>query len=298
MRNILVWILALVLAAIFAVAGGWKLWAPAAAGIRLVQLGIPSNLGLPLAVVLGTAELFAAVLLVIPAYRRWGAALIGVMLVVFMAYMGARYTQLKGVECGCLPGRGRALGAGFFIQDGLMLAAAAAVFLLKPLKEAPRRSLVPAALALALIVALGVGSASLERPLFAKESGLTVRVMDRAGRVADTSISSRSQTLLYFYDATCSDCKKASAELARVRLAAPLIALPIEKPQEGYAYLDAAGIKNALISPDHAQLSERFQAKQVPAVYIVQGAAPQNAIFDFERSRFEKVLRDGGLLLE
>ncbi len=295
-RAAALWVLALPLAAIFAVAGVWKLYAPAQAGIRLVEVGVPSAWGLPLAVLLGSLELFAALLLLLPPYRHAGAAIISVMLAAFIAYMGSRYGQLKGIECGCLPGRHRELGLAFFIEDGLMLAAAIGIVVMARAAAAPARSLLRPALALLAILALGAGSATLERPLLARDSALSLRVMDRAGRVAETSLSPRSSTLLYFYDAACLDCKKASAEMARLRLAAPLIVLPQSKPEQGYDYLRQAGIRNALVSPDHQALADRFQLKQVPALYILRGSTAQGVVLDFEPARFEKTLRDRGLL--
>lgn len=295
-RTILIWVLALALAAIFGVAGGWKLYAPAQAGIRMVEVGTPSAYGLPLAVVLGSLELFAALLLLLPSHRRIGAGLAAGMLVVFMAYMGARYSQLKGTECGCLPGRHRALGVGFFIEDGLMLAAAIAVVLLARPAAARARSFLRPALALLVILAMGGASATLERPLLARDSALSLRLMDRAGRVAEMSLSPRSYTLLYFYNPSCLDCMRASQTMARLRLAAPLIVLPDSKPEFGYDYLRQMGIKNALVALDYQPLAERFQVKQVPALYLLQGARAQTVILNFEPAQLEKTLRDRGLL--
>ena len=296
LRRILIWLPALALAAIFGAAGAWKLYAPAAAGIRLVEVAVPSAYGLPLAVLLGSLEMFAALMLLLPPYRRVGAAVAGTLLAVFMVYMASRYGQLKGTECGCLPGRHRALGIGFFIEDGLMLAAAIALVVLAPPALARTRSLVRPALALLVIVALGAGSAALERPLLARDTALSLRLMDRAGRVAEMALSPRSSTLLYFYNPSCLDCKKASAEIARLRLAVPLIVLPDSQPELAYEYLSRAGIRNALVALDYQPLAARFKLKQVPALYILQGGTPQNVILDFEPSLVEKTLRDRGLL--
>ncbi len=295
-RTVITWVLALALVAIFAVAGGWKLYAPAQAGIRLVELGVPSAYGLPLAVLLGSLEVFAALLMLLPPYRRIGAALAGSLLAVFLIYMGASYGQLKGTECGCLPGRHRALGAGFFIEDGLMLAAAVGVALLARPAAERARSLVRPALALLVILALGAASATMERPVLARDSALSLRVADRSGRTAEMSLSPRSYTLLYFYNPSCLDCMRASQTIARLRLAAPLIVLPDSKPEFGYDYLRQMGIKNALVSPDYQPLADRFGVKQVPALYLFQGARPQTVILNFDPARLEKSLRDLAVL--
>ncbi len=296
-RNVVTWVLSLALAGIFIVAGVWKLSAPALAGIRLVEVGVPSAWGLPLAVLLGSFEVFSGVLLLWPRYRRWGALLVAVMLGIFMAYMGARYTTLKGTACGCLPGRSKGLGVGFFIEDGLMLAAAVAVFVLaRPAAERARAWLLKPAIALALILAAAIGWAAVERTVLAGGSSLTINVMDRSRRTAPMQLAPRSATLIYFFNAQCLDCKHASAEIARLRFSVPLIAVPDAQPETGYEYLDNAGIKNVLVSTDYFNLSSRLHLNRVPALYVVRGGAPQTVIVDFERQRFENTLREFGLL--
>ena len=289
------WVLAIALAAIFGATGVMKLYSPAVAGIGLVQSGVPSAFGLPAAVILGSVELFAAVLLLLPAYRRTGAVLTAVLTGLFIAYMAARYTQLKGVECGCLPGWYREVGVRFFVEDGLMLAGAIGLAVLSPpVRAAGRWFRTPALLLLGVLVA-GSASAVLE-PVLAQENTLTMRVMDRDGRVAEMPLSSRSYTVLYFYNPTCLTCRKVSRELAGLRLTAPLIVLPDGPPEQAYEYLNEAGMKNALVSPDYVLLSERFGLRQVPTIYLLKGSRPERAIIDFESGEFQKALRDHGLL--
>src|SRR5215210_4817949 len=75
---------ALVLAALFLIAGVWKITEPFDAASRMVQAKVPADLGLPAAVGFGIAETFSAVLLLIPRFRRWGAWVTGLLLVAFM----------------------------------------------------------------------------------------------------------------------------------------------------------------------------------------------------------------------
>lgn len=295
-RTIVSWLLALALAGIFVVSGAWKLYAPAQAGIRQVETGVPSAYGLPFAVLLGSLEVFAALLLLVPAWRRAGAALTGAMLVTFMAYMGARYSQLKGVECGCMPGHQRALGAGFFIEDGLMLAAAVLVFVLARAAVRRRVSLLKPAVAFLVILAIGIGSATLERRVFAGNSAMMLKVMDRSGQVAGMSVSPRSRTLLYFLSQSCMDCQHASEQIAHLRLAAPLIVLPDSRPETAYDYLKKAGIKNAVVSLDYPTLALQLHIKQVPALYVFQGGKPEAVILDFDQPALDKALRAQQLL--
>src|SRR5436190_1606615 len=92
---------------------GWKTWVGVAAAV------------LTSALFLGIVETFAGVLVLVPRFRRWGATLGGLLLVVFMIYIGVNYEALRGAECSCFPWVKRAVGPGFFIGDGVMLGLAA-----------------------------------------------------------------------------------------------------------------------------------------------------------------------------
>ena len=112
---------AVLLAALFLIAGVWKITEPFDAASRMVQAKIPADLGLTAAIGFGIAETFSAVLLLIPRFRRWGAWLTGLLLVAFMLYIGYYYNVLRGAECSCFPWLKRAVGPGFFVFDGAML---------------------------------------------------------------------------------------------------------------------------------------------------------------------------------
>src|SRR5262245_37722304 len=76
-KNSIAFVSALLLAALFLVAGLWKTTDPYGAGAKLAQAKVPGDLSIPGAVALGTLEVFAAVLLLMPRFRRWGAILTG-----------------------------------------------------------------------------------------------------------------------------------------------------------------------------------------------------------------------------
>jgi uncharacterized membrane protein YphA (DoxX/SURF4 family) len=94
---------AVLLAFFFLLAGVWKINDPYGAATRLTQMRVPGELAIPSAIALGIAETFGAVLLLVPRFRRWGAWITGLMLVVFMIYMGANYAALQGQDCSCFP---------------------------------------------------------------------------------------------------------------------------------------------------------------------------------------------------
>jgi uncharacterized membrane protein YphA (DoxX/SURF4 family) len=118
------WTGAVATALLFLVSGLWKITDAPGAAVRMAQARIPEFLSLPAAVSFGIAETFGAVLILVPRFRRWGAWICSVLLVAFLVYIGLNYNALRGEECNCFPWIKRAVGPGFFIGDGIMLALA------------------------------------------------------------------------------------------------------------------------------------------------------------------------------
>src|SRR5213079_1559354 len=97
------WTAAVLMAALFLVAGLWKVTDAPGAAVRLAQFKVPQDLSLAAALLLGIAETFSAVLILVPRFRRWGSWLMSFLLVVFMIYVAVFYNQLRGEECQCFP---------------------------------------------------------------------------------------------------------------------------------------------------------------------------------------------------
>src|SRR4029077_11823679 len=89
------------------------------------ELLVPRQVSLPLVLGLSIAETFGGVMILVPRFRRWGAAITSLLLVVFMIYIGAHYSQLLGKDCSCFPWIKRTVGPMFFVGDAGFLAAAA-----------------------------------------------------------------------------------------------------------------------------------------------------------------------------
>ncbi|MCL4852403.1 MAG: DoxX family membrane protein [Bryobacteraceae bacterium] len=89
-------IAALVLSLVFLASGIWKVTDLNGTAERVIQLLVPVPLSLPAAFAAAVAETFAGVLLLIPRFRRWGAWLAALMLIVFMAYFAVFYDRLLG----------------------------------------------------------------------------------------------------------------------------------------------------------------------------------------------------------
>src|SRR5579883_714650 len=197
---------AILLALLFLVSGIWKITDPFGAAVRMNQAKIPAVLSIPAAVGFGVAETFAAVLLLVPRFRRWGALLTGGLLVAFMIYIGINYNALRGEECSCFPWVKRAVGPGFFIGDGVMLVMA----LLAGLWARPAQGMRGAAAVLgAVAVFAGVSYGA--------------NVVRQTGIEAPASIQlTNGQTLdlqhgrifLYFFDPECSHCEAAAKDMS------------------------------------------------------------------------------------
>src|ERR1700683_1674021 len=92
---------AILISLVFLVAGLWKITDPIGAAARLAQAKVPESLSVLTATMLGTGEVFTGILLLIPAFRRWGSWLGTVLMIAFMAFIGYHYKELTGAECSC-----------------------------------------------------------------------------------------------------------------------------------------------------------------------------------------------------
>ena len=118
-----------------------------------------------------------AVLILVPRFRRWGAWLLGLLLVVFIIYIGANYSALLGKDCTCFPLVKRAVGPAFFFEDGAMLLMAALAGIWSRNSENLRGALVIlGAVVVFAGVSFGVNSA--------RESGLKAPALHHRGRQA------------------------------------------------------------------------------------------------------------------
>jgi hypothetical protein len=115
------WTAAILISAVFLLAGLWKITDPIAAAARLAQAKVPEALSIPAALLLGVAETFTGVLLLVPRFRRLGSVFGTALLAVFMLYIGLHYAELRGADCSCFPWIKRPVGPGFFIGDGAMI---------------------------------------------------------------------------------------------------------------------------------------------------------------------------------
>ncbi|MCW5963244.1 MAG: DoxX family membrane protein [Bryobacterales bacterium] len=237
-------IAAVLLAVVFLASGGYKMLMPLDAAERLTQVLIPGNLSVAAAVVLAVTEVFAAVMLLIPRYRRFGAAIMLAMLVAFCIYVGVNFDRLQGEDCGCFPLVKRAVGPVFFITNFVMIALAVLAGLWA---SRASRWLLPQPLrtsiaVFALLSVLSVGSATWAS---ARESGLeapaTLRVNGEVMQLAE------APTFLYLYDPECAHCLQSAKMMATWNWGTTrVIAVPTVNPDWGQILLDDSGFKAEL----------------------------------------------------
>jgi uncharacterized membrane protein YphA (DoxX/SURF4 family) len=254
---------AVLLAILFVVTGAWKLSDPYRWSEFLEQLRVSSVFALPGTLALGVGEMFGAVLILVPRFRRWGAWLIGFLLVVFMIYIGTNYSALIGKDCSCFPLVKRTVGPAFFFEDGGMLLMAVLAGWWARGSENLRAALV----ILGAVVVFAGASFGVN---LAHESGLkapaSIAVDGKPFSLQD------GKTFLFFYDPTCPHCEAAARKMAKLNWKdSSIVSIPIDTPQFAASFLHDTGLK-AGTSNDLALLTKTFKFSTAPyGVALIRG---------------------------
>jgi uncharacterized membrane protein YphA (DoxX/SURF4 family) len=254
---------AVLLAILFFVSGAWKLTDPFTWSQALVEFRMPAALALPGALAAGIGETLGAILILVPRFRRWGAWLIGFLLVVFMIYIGANYGALVGKDCSCFPLVKRTVGPAFFVGDGVMLLMAVVAGMWARASESLRGALV----ILGAVVVFAGASFGVN---LARETGLkappSITVDGKPFSLQE------GKTFLFFYDPTCSHCEAAARKMAKLNWKdTSVVAIPIDTPQFAASFLHDTGLK-AGTSNDLALLQKTFKFATAPyGVALVRG---------------------------
>ncbi len=280
-------IAALLLALLFFVSGFWKLAAPFQWAQLMGQFQVPAQLALPFTILVGIGETFGAAMIIVPRFRRWGAILIGFLLVAFMGYIGAKYNVLVGKDCSCFPLVKRAIGPGFFVGDFVMLLLAVIAGLWTQRSHGLR----------AALVMLGV---------VAVFAGLSFGVSANAntGLKAPASITVDGQPyslqqgniFLFFYDPECMHCDAAARRMAKYNWKdTKVIAIPTRVPQFAASFLHDTGLK-AGTSLDLKTLRETFKFVDPPYGSALHNGRQKAFVSNFEESEPAKTLREIGFV--
>jgi uncharacterized membrane protein YphA (DoxX/SURF4 family) len=265
-------ICAVLMALVFLVSGGWKVLNPFQSGELLVQAQVPVRLGVAGASALGTIELFVAVLLLLPALRRWGGLLGAGLMIFFMCWIGRYYHVLAGQECSCFPLIKRTVGPGFFIGDGVMLLLCLIAFVWSPPStQVRRRFRMPAMLLVFLAglagISFGVSAAQRLHPRVP-----TPVIVD--GKPANLA---EGKTFLFFYDPSCEHCDAAARYMSTLNWGdTHIVGIPTVNPQWAGSFLHDTHLK-ASTSLEKDKLKKVFQFVDPPfGVALEDGRARES----------------------
>jgi uncharacterized membrane protein YphA (DoxX/SURF4 family) len=286
-KSILGWVGASLLALIFLVSGIWKLVDTRTAAVLMSQMKVPQSLSVAAAIGFGIAETFAAILLLTPRFRRWGAYLGGGLMVAFMIYIGMYYTQLRGAECSCFPWVKRTVGPMFFVSDGLMLLCAIIAGVWSRRAQNMR----------AAITILGIVA------LFAAGS-YGIAGMRQTGTKAPDTVTvdgkpyslQEGQVFIFYFDPECLHCLDAAKRMSKLNWGATrIVAVPINVPQFAQGFLEDTHLK-AVISNDLPQLKKIFPFVSAPAGVALVNGHEKMALTQFEDPEPAETLKKIGFI--
>ena len=277
-RRTIAAICAILLGLIFLVSGGWKVLNPFQTGELLEQAQVPAGLGSLGAAVLGTLEVFTALLLFLPAFRRWGGLLGSGLMLFFIGWIGFYYKTLVGHDCSCFPIIKRSVGPNFFFVDGIWLLMALAAFFWSP---AVRRFRIPAAALASLAVLAGVS--------------FGVNAAERHGAQIPNPVVvdgkpenlTNGKVFVFFYDPSCSHCDAAAKFMSTLTWGnTKVVSIPTVNPQWAGSFLHDTHLR-ASTSLELDKLKKAFPFVDPPfGVALVDGQVKET----FGQAQFNKPL--------
>lgn len=282
------WTAAVLISAVFLLAGLWKITDPIGAAVRLAQARVPESLSVPTALLLGVLETFTGVLLLVPRFRRWGAAIGTLLLAAFMIFIGIHYTELRGADCSCFPWLKRAVGPGFFAGDGAMmlLAIGAGLGTRKP------TGLRPAVLvlgAVAVFASLSYGFSA------TRHTGTRAPISIMAENGQPISLTD-GKVYIYFFNPQCLHCLEAGRKLAALNWGdTKFVGVPTENPQFGDWFMGKAGLTGrGPVSKDLDLLKKTFPFDTPPAGVALENGYEKTMMLQFEDAEPSATLKKIG----
>ena len=284
-KNTIGTISAILMAVVFFAAGAWKLTEPFLFSQLLGELRVPADLTMPLGLAVGIGDTLAALLIIVPAWRRWGAILTAVLLIAYMGYLGINYHALAGKECNCFPIIKRTVGPGLFIGDTVMLVLAILAGVWARRSSGIRGALVAFATVLVFAAAAyGVNAA--------KNSGVAAPSPITVG--GKPYSLDQGHIFLFFYNPSCLHCDAAARRMSKYDWKdTTVIALPTESPEWAASFLHDTGLK-ALTSLDTAKERTVFHFMNAPYGVALEDGHEKAVIDDFDDSQPAKTLRSIG----
>jgi uncharacterized membrane protein YphA (DoxX/SURF4 family) len=281
-------IAALAVALLFLTAGIWKMTQPFVWARMVEDLRVPYQLSLAATLALAVSETLAGLLILVPRFRRWGAWLAALLLVVFMIYIGINYSALLGKDCSCFPWVKRTIGPGFFVGDALMLLAAliAAWWSRRP------NGIRNAFMFLVLVAAVTAGS-----------YGIAILRMSGTKAPATITVDQKPFSLqhgrifLFFYDPQCAHCEAAARHMSKYnwKKDVTVIGVPTQQPQWAASFLSDTGFK-AQTSLDLALLKRTFPFGDPPYGVFIENGREQAPVPHYDEPEPSETLKKLGLI--
>ncbi len=286
-KSALSWTAALLLAVLFLASGIWKITDAPSAAMRMTQALVPESLSLWTALGVGVLETLSGVFILVPRFRRWGATLIGVLLLAFLVYFAINYNALRGADCSCFPWLKRVVGPGFFIGDGLMLLMALAA----GIWTKPSEGLRSAVLVLSAVLVFAMVSYGMD---VARQTGAKAP----ASITADGKPYSlqSGKILLFLFDPRCSHCSDAAAKMSKLAWDdARIVAIPVDVEQFAPAFLKRTGLQAAL-SNDLEAIKKAFGYNGYPSAIALQNGRQKALLTKFEEEEPNATLKKLGFI--
>ncbi|MGP8244329.1 MAG: MauE/DoxX family redox-associated membrane protein [Bryobacteraceae bacterium] len=281
------WLAAILLATLFLVSGTWKIVYSEEWAARIHELMVPASLSLPAALAFGIIETLAGVLILVPRFRRWGAVLVGLLLVSFAGYFAIHYQALQGADCACFPWVKRVVGPQFFAEDGLMLLlAAVAGWWARPSGGLRSASVILGAVVVFALVSYGMAA------------------VHHSGVRAPASITvdghpysiEHGRFLLFFFNPECTHCMDAARRMARFHWRdTTVVAVPVDVPQYSPQFLAETGLK-AVVSSDFDRLKTVFGYVGYPFGVAIEDGRERAPLKKFEDTEPASTLKQIGFI--
>jgi uncharacterized membrane protein YphA (DoxX/SURF4 family) len=286
-KSVLSWVSSLVLCGLFLVSGLWKITDVQGTAVRMMQAKVPESLGLAAALFFGIVETVGAVMILVPRLRRWGAVVLGALLVVFLGYFAIQYNALRGADCSCIPWLKRVVGPGFFVGDGVMLVMAVLAGLGSRRPEGKRAVvLIAAAVTVFAGVSYGVVAAR-ETGTRAPESILV------DGRPYSLE---HGKIFLFYFDPACMHCFESAQRMSKMHWGdTQVVGVPISQVQFATQFMQDTGFHMA-ITTDRDKLKTVFPYAGVPAGVAIENGRQKAALVKFDGEEPAATLKQLGLI--
>ena len=267
--------------------GLWKITDVQGTAVRMVQAKVPESLGLAAALFFGIVETVGAVMILVPRLRRWGAVVLGALLLAFLGYFAIQYNALRGADCSCIPWLKRVVGPGFFVGDGVMLLMAVLAGVGSRRPEGKRAVvLIAAAVTVFAGVSYGVGAAR-ETGTRAPES----IVVD--GRPYSLE---HGKIFLFYFDPACMHCFESAQRMSKMHWGdTRVVGVPISQVQFATQFMQDTGFHMA-ITTDRDKLKAVFPYAGVPAGVAIENGRQKAALVKFDGEEPAASLKQLGLI--